>query len=106
MRFRSVSMIIGCIATFMMVLLSDPFFESLKLPVGAQTFLFVKSVVMLSIACLVVHLARKTLFDYINLGDYFRKALETPEGAGRAIQGVSIMLIAVALVYVAHIVTG
>jgi hypothetical protein len=73
--------------------------------VGAQTFLLIKSIVMLSLAALVVHLGRKTLFDYLDLYEAIQQALKSSEGAGRAIQGIGLMLIAFAIVFAALVIT-
>ena len=45
--------------------------------------------------------ARKALLDYIDLEQYFKKALMTPEGSGMALIAVSVMMLAISVVILA-----
>lgn len=100
MRFRNISMIIGTIATMALVFLSDPDLgPGMNMLFGTNTLLLVKSVVALSLACLVLHLSRKTLLDYINVEAFFKKALETSDGAGKAIIGIGVILLAFSVIF-------
>ena len=102
MRFRNISLILGSLATMLLVFLSDPDLgPGMSLIFGANTLLAVKSVVILSLACLIVHLSRKTLFDYIDMSKFFDEALKTPTGAGLALIGLGLFLVAFSVVFVA-----
>lgn len=106
MRYRQVSLILGSLAALALTFFSDPDVgPKMGFSVGAQTFLLIKSIVMLSLAALVVHLGRKTLFDYLDLYEAIQQALKSPEGAGKAIQGIGLMLIAFAIVFAALVIT-
>ena len=48
-----------------------------------------------------LHLARKALADYIDLEEYFKKALMTPEGAGLALIGIGLIMVSISLVILA-----
>lgn len=100
MRFRNISILIGSVAAFLFIFLSDPALSpGLGLAFGAQTVLAVKSIVTLSLAALVLHLSRKTLFDYLDVSKFFEKANETPQGSGLALIGLGLVLIAFAIVF-------
>lgn len=102
MRFRYVSILLGCLAAALMIFLSDPDLSSLlQLPFGARAFVIVKSLLMVSVAAGAVHYMRKTLFDYFNLSDALTEALKTPTGAGLGIIGISIMVLSASVVFVA-----
>lgn len=103
MRFRYVYMGIGSILAIIILLATDPnsgIFSGL--PFGATTL--TSLIVMLNIVFYVgaAHLSRRALFDYIDAQKYFEKALQTPEGAGRAIQAIAIVFLGISvLIYAA-----
>ena len=104
MRFRNISMILGSLATFLLVFLSDPDLgPGMNMIFGAQTLLALKTIVTASLACLVIHLSSKTLFDYIHRLEFFLKAKETAQGAGLALIALAIYMVAAAIVFVALI---
>lgn len=49
----------------------------------------------------VLHIGRKILMDYVDMGELYRKALETSTGAGLAFIGGALVLIALAVVILA-----
>jgi hypothetical protein len=99
MRFRNVFVGIGSLLTFLLLLMSDPdggFVENL--PFGSAT---VATIVILASSILYIgllHFARKGLFDYLDLEVFFKKALQTPEGAGYALIAVAIAMVAISIV--------
>lgn len=100
MRFRNISLVLGTLATLILVFLSDPDLgPGMNMIFGANTLLLIKSVVALSLACLVLHLSRKTLFDYINVKEMFDKAMETSEGAGKALIALAVFMCSFAVVF-------
>ena len=106
MRYRQISLILGSLAALALTFFSDPDVGvKLGFSAGAQTFLLIKSIVMLSLAALVVHLGRKTLLDYFDLFEAIQQGLKTPEGAGRVVQGVGLILVAFAIVFAALVIT-
>ena len=100
MRFRNISIIIGVAATFLLTFLSDPDIgPNVSMFFGAQTLLAVKSVVTLSLACLVIHLSRKTLFDYLKVHLFFEEAKKSPQGSGLALVATAIFMLAFSIVF-------
>ena len=101
MRFRNISIILGCLASIFLILVSDPTINlGFGVTHGAQLVLAIKTIITLSLAALVIHLGRKTLFDYLDISLYLDKAKETAQGAGLAVIGVGLVLIAFAIVFV------
>lgn len=101
-RFRYISMLVGSLAALVMILLTDPDLASLlQLPFGARAVITFKSLLMVSVAAAFIHYVRKTLFDYMDLLEYLTKAKESPSGAGLAVIGVALMLLATAIVFAA-----
>lgn len=45
-----------------------------------------------------LHISFRGLFDYLDRYEYFKKALETSEGAGKALQAMGLWAIAIALI--------
>ena len=98
-RFRHVYMTLGSILTVLLWLLSDPDAGLItNLPFGASTVatlvILLKSIFYVAM----LHLSRRALIDYVNLSDYFTKALQTSEGAGRALIAVGIMMVSISIV--------
>lgn len=99
MRFRYIYMGLGSFLTILLWLLTDPdsgFIENL--PFGASTVatiaILLKSVWYVAF----LHLSRRALLDYLDLKSYFDKAMQTSEGAGRALVAVAIMMVAISVV--------
>lgn len=104
MRFRNVFLLIGSLLAMTVLFLSDPdggFVQNLPFGAGTITTLIVLVSSILYIG--VLHFGRKALLDYIDLGDYFKKALMTPEGAGLALVAVAGMMVSIALVILAAV---
>ena len=100
MRFRFVSMVLGTLALLAMALLSDPTVgKYLSLPFGGQTMLILKAVSVFGVSCFVIHVSRKTLFDYVDLSKYIEKAAETPLSAALLVVGVGIFMLSVSQVF-------
>lgn len=102
MRFRHVFMGIGGLLVFIILLATDPDGGILKnIPFGSST-LSLLIILLTSILYIgMLHLGRKGLIDYINLEEYFKKALMTPEGSGLALIAVGLIMISVSLVILA-----
>lgn len=49
----------------------------------------------------VLHIGRKILHDYVNLGDVYKKAMETSTGAGLVFIAIGIIIVALAIVILA-----
>ena len=102
MRFRNVFLGIGSFLTLLVLLLSDPdggFIQNLPFGAGTLSTLIILVVSILYVGLL--HLSRRALLDYLELDQLFKKAMETSEGSGKAIIGVGLMMISIALVIIA-----
>lgn len=99
MRFRHTYMLFGTLFAILISTLSDPdsgFIQSL--PFAAST---VATIVILLKSILYVgllHCSRKALLDYLDLEVFANKALETSEGAGKAMIAVALIMISIAIV--------
>lgn len=104
-RFRYVYMGLFSILTLLALFITDPDSKILtSLPIAAG---FVATITLLTSAVLYVtllHLSRRGLFDYIDLSDYFIKALNSPTGAGLALVGIGLSNIAIAIVILASVI--
>lgn len=104
MRFRHVFLGIGSFLVAILLLLSDPdggLVQNLPFGAGTLSTLIILVTSILFIALL--HVARKSLFDYLDLEVYFRKALMSPEGAGMALIAVALAMISISLAILAAI---
>lgn len=101
-RFRNIFLGIGSLLTIALLLLSDPDGGLVSnLPFGGATLstliVLVTSILFIGL----LHLARKAYVDYIDLEQFFKKAIGTPEGAGLALIAIGLMMVSIALVIIA-----
>lgn len=98
MRFRDIFLGIGSVLVLVLLLLSDPQSGLVsQLPFGAATLGLILNIVVGLFFIGLLHLSRKALIDYIDLEVFFKKAIETSQGAGLAIVGVGLIMISVSL---------
>lgn len=105
MRFRYVYMGIGSILVMLLAIVSDPdtgFIQNLSIGVSLLTTIVILSKMILYVA--MMHLSRKALVDYIDLEDYFKKALETSQGASGALIAVAILMLAISVIMAAVVI--
>src|SRR5574343_559800 len=99
MRFRYVYIGIGSILVILLSLLSDPdtgFIQNMKMGAGTLATIIVLSKGILYAALL--HFTRKGLMDYFDMETAMNKAMQTPEGAGKAMIANALYTIAMAIV--------
>ncbi len=84
-RFRNLFLVLGTLSVIAYLVVSDPNDGSLTLP-------FLAKLATPVIAVWFAHLARKALFDYLDMGTLLKKAKETATGAGLAFLGVCIVI--------------
>ena len=102
MRFRHVFMGIGSILTVAVLLLSDPDGGLVQnLPYGSGTVSLLITLLISILYVGVLHLARKGLFDYLDLSVFFKKALESSQGSGLALIAVGLAMVSVSVVILA-----
>lgn len=104
MRFRNIFLGIGSILVVLVLLLSDPDNGMVQnLPFGAGTLstliILVTSVLYIGL----LHLSRKGLFDYLDLLQVSKKAMQTPEGSGLVFLGVTVAMLAISVVILAAV---
>jgi hypothetical protein len=83
--WRNAGLFLGCALAILGMYISDP-------NGGALTVATLLQVLTATVAVGFAHLARKTLFDYINMGDLYRKAKESAVGAAITFAGICIVL--------------
>lgn len=100
-RKRDVFIYISSLIVLALYVLTDPYFGYIQqLPVGAGTvatlLILLKGLMYASL----LHFTRKFIFDYdeADFQSLARKAKESPQGAGFALIGFSIMMVAFAIV--------
>jgi hypothetical protein len=93
---------IGSLAAVFILLMIDPGNGlKLALPFGATLAANIAWLLQSFFYIGFLHIARKGLFDYLDLEEYFLKAKTTPEGAGYALIGVGLMMVSIAIVIMA-----
>ncbi len=85
-RFRNIFLILGSLIVLVYLYASDPN------PGVGPLIVFIGTLATPVIAVAFAHLARKALFDYMDMGQVFRKAKETATGAGLVFLGVCIVV--------------
>lgn len=84
-RFRNIFTLGGTFIIMVYLYLSDPNGGDLTLP-------FLAKLATPVVAVFFAHWARKALFDYLDMGQLYRKAKETATGAGLAFLGLCIVI--------------
>jgi hypothetical protein len=85
LRFRYLFLVGGTAAIVSYLMISDP-------NEGDLTLVFLAKLATPVIAVLFAHLARKALFDYLDMGTIYKKAKETATGAGLTFLGICIVI--------------
>ena len=85
LRFRYLFLVGGTAAIVSYLMISDP-------NEGDLTLVFLAKLATPVIAVLFAHMARKALFDYLDMGTIYKKAKETATGAGLTFLGICIVI--------------
>jgi hypothetical protein len=102
MRFRDIFLGIGSLLVFFLVFFSDPSVGLIaQLPFGSSTLGLIINIVISLFFVGVLHFSRKALIDYIDLETFFKKSIESSQGAGMAIIGVGLIMVSISLVVIA-----
>lgn len=86
LRFRNIFLVLGSIAIVAYLYVTDPN------PGYGKTLVFLGTLATPVIAVFFSHLARKALFDYLDMGELYSKAKQTATGAGLVFLGVCIVV--------------
>lgn len=84
-RFRNLVTLGGTLIVMFYIWFSDPNGGDLTIP-------FIAKLATPIVAVFFAHWARKALFDYLNMGDIYQKAMNTATGAGLVFLGVCIVI--------------
>ena len=85
-RFRNMFLVLGSLIVLIYLFVTDPNEGR------ASLIVFVGTLATPVVAVFFSHLARKALFDYIDMGTLYRKARETATGAGLTFLGICIVI--------------
>ena len=101
-RFRDIFIVAGGLLTILLWLVTDPNAGIIQnLPFGASTIVTLAVLLRGIWFIALLHIGRRALLDYLDLKHLFVKAEESAEGAGLAIIGVGVIMLAIAVVIVA-----
>ena len=102
MRFRDIYLGVGSVLVLAVVFMSDPSVGLIsQLPFGSSTLGLIINIIISLFYIGLLHYSRKALIDYIDMEVFFKKALETSQGAGMALIGVGLIMVSIAMVIVA-----
>ena len=102
MRFRDIYLGVGSVLVLAVVFMSDPSVGLIsQLPFGSSTLGLIINIIISLFYIGLLHYSRKALIDYIDMEVFFKKALESSQGAGMALIGVGLIMISISLVVIA-----
>lgn len=102
MRFRDVYLGLGSLLVLTIVFMSDPSVGLIEqLPFGSSTLGLIINIIISLFYIGLLHYSRKALIDYIDLEVFFKKAVETSQGAGFALIAVGLIMTSISLVIIA-----
>lgn len=102
MQFRTVFLGIGSVLVLALLLLSDPSEGLLKqLPFGSSTLGLLLNLAISVLYVGFLYLARRGLLDFADTEDLYKKALETPQGAGLYFIGIGLYSVAISIAILA-----
>ena len=104
--FRRIYMFFGSILALASFFATKPDSAFFQLEYGASTVVMLASLLKATLFVTFMHISRKALFDYIDMGALYRKCLESPVGAGLFAIGVALSLVAITLCILASGVIG
>lgn len=97
-------MLLGGLITLAVLFLSDPDSAIVtNLPFGGSTIVGLISLMKICLYVGMLHLARKALFDYLDLEVVINKAKESSQGAGLLMIGMGLMYLSIAIVSIAAV---
>lgn len=106
-RFRHTYMFIGGVLVLILYVLTDPNANIIQdLPFGASTLVLISTLLKGVWYVAFLHMSRRALLDYLDLTTLFKKAEESPEGAGYAIIGVGTIMVACAIAIAAAVLSS
>lgn len=92
-------MIYGGILVFLVLTLTDPELKLItNLPFAAPAVAILVNLMKTVFYATSLHFGRKALADYVDLEELVTNAKKTPEGSGKAVIGVGLIYVALAIV--------
>ncbi len=104
-RFRTVFIILGSFLALVFLLGTSPEAGLIKLPFGAEVIAKLPGLAAGVFGVGILYFSRKALFDYIDMGELAKKAVESPVGAGLVFVGICLTMVAIALIVMAMVAT-
>ena len=102
MRFRDIYLGVGSVLVLAVVFMSDPSVGLIsQLPFGSSTLGLIINIIISLFYIGLLHYSRKALIDYIDMEVFFKKALESSQGAGMALIGVGLIMVSISMVVIA-----
>lgn len=106
-RFRSTFMYFGGVFVILIYILTDPDTGVIQnLPFGASTLVLLSTLLKSIWYVTLLHASRRALLDYLDLASLFKKAEESPEGAGYGVIGVGLIMVALAICITAAVLSS
>ncbi len=106
-RFRNQFLVIGSILVAILFTITDPQAHLIQdLPFGANTVLLLIGLMKAIWFLGILHASRKALFDYIDMEELIKAATRSPEGAGKAIIGIGLFMIASSICILAAVISN
>ena len=104
MRFRNLYIGVGSLLVLLIVFLTDPSVGVVaQLPVGSGTVGLIVNMLVSMWFVGLLHFSRKAILDYLDLEEFFKQAIKSPEGAAQAMIAVGLMMVAIAIVVLAAV---
>lgn len=95
MKFRYISLTIGTLLVLFLLWATTPGAEIIQVKYGADTIRRLTALAAAYLGVLFLYLGTKSLTDMVKLEEVYRKAMESPTGAGLAFIAVALIFIAV-----------
>ena len=106
-RFRDTFLIIGAVFVTILYILTDPNLHILKnMPFGASTLVLLTTLLKSVWYVGFLYVSIRAILDRIDLEQLFENADKTPEGSARVLIAISIMMVAIAIVIYAAVMSN
>lgn len=105
-RFRNIYMFVGTFLVIALWVATDPDFGLIKqLEFGASTVAMILFLSKTVVYTTILHMSRKALMDYpeADLQGLIKKALESSNGAGLAVIGFGLIMVAISILVFAAV---
>ena len=98
LKFRHKFTIVGIIIALFALFGTEPGIDFINLPFGADVLAKLSGLPAAVFGVTILYVGIKGLFDFVDRGKIYEKAIETPLGAGLAMLSISVAMVAIALI--------